>query len=198
LTYYEIRSDCYRSDLGIKDIAAEADHFDNIATTYIVKKSGKIIGGARTIHSKPDAFHRLPLEESGFSLDEAMPRLQLRTKSYCEISRLAILPEYRAPAVIEYLVRFMFAFLEYHDTHYLFTNSPLVQARTYRKITNGLGYNYAILTDLEMPVQTVYSALQRVVLSVMPFNQSMHIGRDTTGNNGFSNLEYLPLINKAA
>lgn len=171
--------------------------FDRIGTIFIVRKAGKIIGGARTIASTPTNPNPLPLEAEGFSLKRSLPRLQLEYRRYAEISRLAILPEHRHGGVSEYLIRFMLAFLEYQDTDYLFTNAPLVQARSYRKIIGGLGYNYTILTELKMPVHPLYASLRNVVLSVSPFNQRVHIEK-ILSNSEFVGIGYQPQVDQAA
>lgn len=194
--YFSIRSECYKNDLGIDSVASTADQFDVVANIFIVRKFGKIVGGARTITCKPGSSQLLPLEAEGFSLREALPSLQLEKATYSEISRLAIHPDFRNIETTEYLIRFMFAFLECEDSNFLFTNAPMIQARAYRKMICGFGYNYKILDEVKMPVQKVYNSLKNVVLSVAPLDRSLHIVQASSNNWGDGS--YPPQIEKAA
>jgi len=173
--YFQLRSQCYYEDLGIPHAKTGPDCFDAIGDVFILKKEGKVIGGARAILSQPDYPYLLPLELEGFCLPAALPAFHLQKKRYGEISRLAILPQHRSLLATECLIRFMLAFLEAAGADYLFTNAPLVQARSYRKVFGKMGYHYKILQGIDMPTQSIYSSLEHVVLSAMPFNQAVRI-----------------------
>lgn len=132
-----------------------------------------MIGGCQTIISRPNAKTTLPLEKEGFRLSSCIRGLGLEQRSYCELSRLAILKEHRSEAVLEMLIRFEIAYAKHIGINYIFINAPIVQARAYRKFCRNLGFDFQLLhRTIAMPVQDVYQRLNRVVLSVMPFDEN--------------------------
>ena len=172
--YITICKTCYQDDLGIAQIDVNFNASGGPHTLFITK-NGMLIGGC-AIYVKNGAEQTyLPLESNLFTLKEVLPSLIHDDTRYCEFSKLSILPTYRSEALLASFIDFKFRFCMKEKIDYLFVNAPYIQARSYRKLSKRLGFDFTILPEVPMPVKEVYSGLNKVVLSAMPFNQNEKI-----------------------
>lgn len=158
--YYNLRERCYQVGLGLNSFSGAADEYDASGHILLAKDRGKIVAGARITASTPQHRVQLPLEEPGFVMKDLFPELDLEHKGYCEVSRFAISPEQRFTYCLEEMIQRLTDKSVELGCHYFFAVAPLVQARCYRKIHRGMGYDYRILSQVEVPPKPVYGGIK--------------------------------------
>lgn len=116
----------------------------------------------------------LPLETDDFVLLDELPQYNLSSRDYCEFTRLVIAPEYRSEkdVMIRILLNAMSQYSIQNDYSYLFSISPKVQARYYKRVFSSLGFRYKVLDGVYGKADELYSSLKDVVLSIMPFQEN--------------------------
>ena len=152
--YYQIREQCYRRvPDGPKDFDGSEDMFDRMSDIMIVRANNQIIGGARIYGRTNKNDPNLPLEEDGFLLKNLFPDKQLDRVSYCEFGRMAVLEQFRSKVLLKTIVVNLCQMSIARGYKYLFTMSPLQQARCYRMIINEIDFphKYNIYRDIELP-----------------------------------------------
>lgn len=168
--YHRVRERCYQEDLGIDSADTQQDLYDAIADTLIIKKNRQVIGGCRIISSMQRSRNLLQMEKDGLNLQAEFRTLQLETKNYCEMSRLAILKDYRSAKTLDIFIRFMFTFCINKGLDYLFVLAPSLQARCYKKMTRRMGFDYTLLHDMSLSTYQKYPHLEKMTLCAMPFD----------------------------
>jgi hypothetical protein len=92
--YFELRALVYRrhyphlsEDFGREDPLDRRSHI-------VVGHQERVVAGGRITVSRPRQPQRMPMEESGFRLADALPRFPLARQAYAEFSRVAVDPAY--------------------------------------------------------------------------------------------------------
>jgi hypothetical protein len=94
--YFELRSVVYRrhyphlaEDFGKEE---KLDSLSHIVVGY----QDRVVAGGRITVSRPGRPQRMPMEESGFRLAEALPDFGLGRRPFAEISRMTVDPAFAA------------------------------------------------------------------------------------------------------
>jgi hypothetical protein len=169
--YYEVREYCYRRvKNGPREFDGQADSFDSLSDTLVITHKNKTIGGARITSSSAECRTLLPAEQEDFNLIKNFPELDLHQKKYCEVSRLAVLPEYRSLDLLEKVMLILTLRAARQRNQYLFTVAPLLQSRCYRRVYVQLKSEapYIIHADKELPQKdrAEYGSLKMLISSI--------------------------------
>lgn len=152
--------------------AAKADAFDITSHTMIVSRGRHCIGGGRLTVSTKEHREPLPMEASGFSLEHTFPELQISKRNYAELSRVAILPEFReGPIVAEVARRFAKKAIE-EGAEYVFSMGTISQAHTLRSALQLFGLRCDIRTDINIPDQVDYESVH-MAIAVLDLRQQV-------------------------
>jgi hypothetical protein len=106
------------------------------------------------------------MEKPDFSLKAALPELDLAHHTYCEFSRLAILPDFRAGKVFPEMASRFIRRAVAEGVEYAFNMAPLPLARNYRQAMKAFGLNWNIRSDIKIPDREEFEGI-KMVLSVM-------------------------------
>lgn len=163
--FYHLRRDMYLRTWGLSDFPLK-DADDTRSHTLILRVGRQCVGGVRMIVRTPRSRKLLPMEQAGVSLQDALEGVNLRRVNYCEISRLARLPEYRGfeytLGVHYHLRRKALA----HDVRYAFILSPGSNARMYRRTIVNEPEPYLILDHVSVPEKEEYEGIRMVVSAI--------------------------------
>ncbi|OMH38015.1 hypothetical protein [Motiliproteus sp. MSK22-1] len=161
--YYNIREECFRRELGIQSFDGGENDFDRWGRILIVRDGDRCIGGARLSGSTPYSPGLLPLENNGFMVLKVFSKLALEGKSYCQWTRLALLPEYRSMENLQALALSMIQNARACGYSYAFSVAGSNRSRLYRKIYKVLDYDYEIRTDLSVPAEQGFMGLEHLL-----------------------------------
>ena len=163
--FYHLRRDMYLRTWGLSDFPLK-DADDTRSHTLILRVGRQCVGGVRMIIRTPRSRKGLPMEQAGVSLENALEGVNLKRISYCEISRLARLPEYRGfeytLGVHCHLRRKALA----HDVRYAFILSPGSNARMYRRTIVNEAEPYHILDHVKVPEKEEYEGIRMMVSAI--------------------------------
>lgn len=163
--YYKIREALYRRDLHLENFSGEEDQYDLDGDIVIVRIGQEVVGGGRINYSKPQSRIPLVLEEEGFYIAELFPDLELENEVYCEISRLALSEQYRCgKKVISLLIEKIVERAKLSGVKYIFTVSPMIQAKIYKMIGRTLGLDFKI-SAIKVPAKEIYGGITMVLSS---------------------------------
>lgn len=156
--YFELRKEIYMQDFNLNDFSDHEDDYDNKEYTHIlvVCDKDKIIGGSRIIIHPKKSDVLLPVESQSFSLKDTFPDLALENKSYSEVNRTVLLPEYRQGKIGENIVYNVILHSKVCGAEYLFAIGPAVQARNNRKHCRKFGINFNIMEEVTVPDKASY------------------------------------------
>lgn len=165
--YFEVRQKTYADHLGLKYFSGKLDWEDLNSEILLVLSGEECVGGARlTVHSDEVNPH-LPLEEKGFILKELFPDLNLENATYGELSRLALLSEYRDGIQSEILYEHIGDKCKELNIKYLFSVSPYNQARRVRRVALSHGFGAEIFKDIRVPPKPIYEGVEMVLSMVI-------------------------------
>jgi hypothetical protein len=169
--YYMLREQIYVQDFNLSDFSEHIDDYDEKEYTSIlvVCDKGKVIGGVRVIFREQFSDTLLPIESEKFLLKNVLPKLALEDKSYTEINRLVLLREYRNGVVSQQILSMLVAKSKLLGANYFFAISPLVQARSYRKLYNQIGVDFKIMDEVNVPDKEYYHG-KKMYLSMIELN----------------------------
>jgi len=169
--YYTIREDVYTSHFKLQDYSTHEDIYDEQEFTKIlvIKDGEKIVGGARIIFHYKNSGTLLPFETMDFQLANELPQYNLKNKSYCEVDRTALLPEYRQGGIGEKIVELATIESKLSGADYLFTIGPAIQVRNNRRHCYNLGINFKVLDNVP-PEHPSYEG-KRMYLTVTDLNK---------------------------
>lgn len=156
--YFFIREYAYRADLHLKHFTGQEDEIDKYSHQLIIRKGHYCIGGARMTVSTPENRVLLPLESDKFKVLNMLPELQ--PLSFCELGRLAILPEYRQQGCLEQLFKLAADTAIELGCSYVMGVSPPVTARRFADAYHRLGYESHIREDILAPVKEIHEHLE--------------------------------------
>jgi hypothetical protein len=151
---------------GLKNFCGQEDNFDAQSTIVIARKGLQCIGGGRLTVSSPTNRRALPMEKEGLALTSLFPELDLNETTYCEFSRLAILPEFRSGNVFIEIARKFVTKAMAEGAEYAFNIAPLPLARSYRQAGQAYGLKWDIYSHVEIPQREEYEGI-KMVISVM-------------------------------
>lgn len=154
--YCKIRKQIYESFYHI-ELEENPDKQDESAEIFVVRIKGKCIGGARIVPHDPSLENKLGFETEKFELLKVFPELE--GKSFCEFSRLAILPEYRNGKYSIRLYKVMRDYSLANGYQYAFAFAPIIPARQYRMAFAKMGYKIEILEEIKGFCNPLYSHL---------------------------------------
>ncbi|MBL0319327.1 MAG: GNAT family N-acetyltransferase [Alphaproteobacteria bacterium] len=151
--YYDIVKNVYRNEMHIRNInlpEVDPDEFDFQSDFLIILSNGVCVGGARITTSYPKNKNLIPLENENFPLSTFIPDLQYH--AYSEISRLAVLPEFRKQGLVADLFRYIIIRSLDNNISSIFAKSSKIHTINYRRSIKKLGldincFNYPFKND---------------------------------------------------
>lgn len=172
--YFELRKNIYIQDFNLQDFSDHEDNYDDKEYTHIlvICDGNRVIGGARIIVHQRNSDEILPIESEFFRLKDTFPNLSLHNKSYSEVNRTVLLPEYRQGKIGEEIVRLCALKSKLCGADYLFTVAPKVQARNNRKHCSNLGINFTIFENISVPEKPSYRG-KRMFLTLTNLQQPL-------------------------
>lgn len=162
--YYFIRQYVYQNDLKVPNFPTGEDSVDQRSHIIIARIGHFCIGGLRLTISTKASPEKLTMERGDFNLCSFIP--ELIGTNYCDIGRVAILPQYREYAPLPEMLRLAAEIAKSYECQFLFGASPPSLARLFQKIFRQLGYRYATRSDIEPPVGKENQHLQLIFQTV--------------------------------
>lgn len=147
--YYFIREHVYRQDLQVKTFSGAEDAIDRRSHLIIARIGHFCIGGLRLTISKPSNPQKLALERGAFDIHQYVPGL--KDICYSDVSKVAILPQYRDSLAIHRMLNLAADIALQHDCHFIFGASPPPVARLFQRTFRHLGYREELRPDVPMP-----------------------------------------------
>jgi hypothetical protein len=147
--YFFIREHVYRNDLQVKTFSGAEDEIDRRSHLIIARVGHFCIGGLRLTISKPESPQRLGLERGDFNLHDYLPGL--KNINYSDISRVAILPQYRDSKAVQRMLSLAADIALQHNCCYIFGASPPAVARRFQRTFHSLGFREELRPDVPMP-----------------------------------------------
>jgi hypothetical protein len=173
--YFEIREKVYVETFNLADFSTHYDNYDYHTNTdvLVVKCNEKVIGGSRLTFHYQNNDLRLPMEDEDFLLEEILPDFNLKKKIYAEITRMAVLPEYRKGREVgDLIIGLQVSQAIYKGAEHLFTVAPAIQSRNNRRRFNHLGYPTEIRQDINVPDKPAYEG-RSMYLSITEIKNQM-------------------------
>lgn len=161
--YYQIREACFRQQLGIESFDGSEDAEDRAGHILIARDGERCIGGARISGTTPENPQTLPMESDGFMLEEIFPDLEQQGRSYCQWTRLALLPEYRTTDVLRAQCLALIEASAALNYSYAFNVAGTTRARLYRRLHKNLGYDYEICNHVSIPAEEGFTNLEHLL-----------------------------------
>ncbi len=144
--YYQLREQCFRSELGLVDFDGSEDDQDRRSQIMVGLKEGRVVGGVRI--------------SPHITLASQLEQLGLRSEVCCMWERFAIAPVMRTLDVFRHFsTHLVNASLEtgYHNAMVL---SSLPNARFYRRCHSALGVKFHIHRHVPHCAQGAFSGLE--------------------------------------
>lgn len=152
--YYVLRQEIHNRTFSSQDIDALSDAIDASSHLLVMRKGKQVIGGVRLVINSPRKPQRLPMEEKGCQLDVYFPDIKTKEKSYCEASRIIIIPELTSFEAGKAMLAHIYRKAQASGVYYVFTMASSAEERTYMRYSRLLGYtctkvltNYAPIVD---------------------------------------------------
>ncbi len=147
--YYYIRQHVYQKDLQVATFCGAEDEIDRRSHLLVARIGHFVIGGMRLTISTRERPEKLTLERGDFSIHDHLP--YLRDENYCDLGRVAVLPEYRDSKALHQLFQLAINIAQQHGCKYLFGASPPAAARLFQRTFRHLGYRDELRPDIPMP-----------------------------------------------
>ncbi|MBL0318238.1 MAG: GNAT family N-acetyltransferase [Alphaproteobacteria bacterium] len=176
--YLKIREYVYITEFNLGSYEDHRDEYDHDPNTAIVvvRKGNQVIGGSRCTMRVKGSNNLLPHESDEFKLIDNLPELKLRNKSYIEVTRMALLPEYRDDGTIaRNLIELQIQGSIEKGATFGFTVTPLIQARNNRNHIRRIGFNMVMRPDIIIPDKPLYRG-RKMVLSTIDFTKPHVVG----------------------
>jgi hypothetical protein len=144
--YYQLREQCYRSELGLTDFDGYEDEQDKRSQIMVALQAGRVVGGVRIA--------------SHITLVSQIDQLGLNREFCCMWERFAIAPVMRTRDMFrEFSIHLLDASRErgYQNAMVL---SSLPNARFYRRCHSALGVKFKIHRPVPHCAQGVFSELE--------------------------------------
>ena len=160
--YYRLREEMFISVWGLEHFSGAEDSFDKHSSFIIARQGHQCVGGARITVSNTAHRSALPMEKNDFVLKDLLPELSLDSCAYGEISRLAILPDFRKGQILPEMLRRAIRWGIAEGLQYAFTLSPVALARNYRQLGQVFGIDWKI-SDIAIPQREEYEGIKMVL-----------------------------------
>ena len=164
--YYNLREDAFINVWKLNNYSGAEDDFDRKSLILVARQGKQVVGGCRLTLSTPSNPQTMPMEKEDFVLNKVLPELDLTKRTYCECSRLAILPDFRAGKVFPTLQAHFIRRALAEGSEYAFTMAPLPLARNYRQSANAFQLQWDIRRDVAIPDREEFEGI-KMVLSIM-------------------------------
>lgn len=153
--YYRLRVDMYRHVHGVVGFNYEPDEYDRMSHILIARVGKLCIGGARITVREPDEEWLLPMEHENFKLRDVFPQYELHRHLHGEASRFALLEDYNNKDVLYTMCSLINRKTQELGLEYGFCRSPMVLARTWKRITNAVSAYRAEIAEESAPNQDI-------------------------------------------
>jgi hypothetical protein len=161
--YYRLREEMFISVWGLNHYSGSEDIYDNGSHILISRRGLQVVGGIRLTISSAAQRQQLPIEGMGIDLQSLFPELDLKNSTYCELSRLAILPEFRDGDMVGqggvHWVRRAIA----EGVDYAFNIAPVPLARNYRQSMQNYGFQWKIRNDIKIADRESFEGIKMMV-----------------------------------
>lgn len=161
--YYRIREYCFRQDLGLISFDGSEDEFDRTGLILIARDGDHVVGGARISGKAGPRGLPLPMEREGMALDPWFPQLRRQELTYCQWTRMALLPGYRTVDILREACRAMIEVARREGYAYAFNIAGMNRARLYKRLHSNLGVEYRILEQVPVPVERGFHGLPHLL-----------------------------------
>lgn len=176
--YFAVRKQVYMSDFELNDYADHEDIYDDLSySSFIIAKDGdKVIGGTRIVIRTPENDFLLPLETDVFQIANVMKDNDpiISQKSYSEVNRTVLLPEYRGGTIYSELCKRCSRYNWKLGISYVFAVNPLIQARNTRNQLAPAKIKYRTLLDVKVPERDFYHG-KKMFLSYVDINETIPV-----------------------
>jgi N-acyl-L-homoserine lactone synthetase len=176
--YFDIRKRVYTETFNIADFSTHDDKYDDPQYTdfLIVQAGEKVVGGSRLTYHYKDTDMRLPMEDDNFILEDIFPSMSLRDKTYTEITRIAVLPDYRIGREVgKKMIELQLVQSVQKGAEYMFAVTPLVQVRNKRIHFQQLGYKMKTCNDVVVPDKPAYDG-KKMYLAMADIHNKFPVG----------------------
>lgn len=180
--YYQIRERCFQTDLGLVSFDGSENEYDRRGLVLIARDGDKCVGGARISGRTRDHGRRLPLEQEGLDLQSWFPQLKHRCTAYCQWSRMALLPEYRAVDILREFCKATIGLSLRQGYEYAFNVAGMKQARLYKRLHSSLDRDYRIFQNIPVPVERSFVGLPHLLSVTYLREHCPEIGAVASGN----------------
>lgn len=164
--YFLMREAMFVSVWGLKQFSGDQDHFDDVSHVMVARRGLQVLAGGRLTISTSAKPQLMPMEGGDMRLKDMFSDLALEGRTFCEFSRLAILPEFRAGPLFPELAQRFIRRAVAEGVDYAFNMAPVPLARSYRQSMMSFGLNWEIRPDLQVPDREEFEGI-KMVLSVM-------------------------------
>ena len=164
--YYRLREDMFISVWGLEHFTAQEEAHDRVSDIMVAHQGLHCIAGGRITISSPNHRVALPMEKEDFQIQQLMTDLDLADHTYCEFSRLAILPDFRGGVVFPEMARRFIRKAISEGVEYAFNIAPIPLARSYRQTMQMFGLKWELCPSVKIPEREEYEGI-RMMLSVM-------------------------------
>lgn len=173
--YFKLREQIYIKDFNLVNFSDHEDGLDNKDFVHIllVIYKNKVIGGLRIIMHDKNSDILLPLESKENRLKDILPNLNLDKISYNEVNRFVILPEFRIGFIAERIIYEVIMYSKILGSSFLFTVTPAVQARNFRKHCRKFNINFNILENVAVPYKPSYRG-KKMILSLIDLTKTIY------------------------
>ncbi|WP_207061492.1 GNAT family N-acetyltransferase [Motiliproteus sp. SC1-56] len=168
--YYQIREACFREDLGLAAFNGGEDQFDRDGVILVALDGDRVIGGIRLSAGRSRAG--TPLQHEGVDIPALFPQLRKSPGSYCQLTRLALLPEYRNLDTVKQVIQASAEFAAEQGFDYAFNVADKSRARLYKRVLSLHGFGYQIMEQVEIPAEQGFVGLPHL-LSVIKLGESV-------------------------
>lgn len=176
-SYYKIRETCFRKDLLLSNFNGSEDKYDKEGHILIARVGNHCIGGARINGNSPKTSTRLPIENDNFIVKDLFPDLALEDHSYCQWTRLALLPEYRTMDAVKALCLSLTRVSTDLGFKYAFNVTGSARARLYRRLAASGGMRYKICNHIKIPAEPGFNDLEHLLSIAILQENSLQISK---------------------
>ena len=174
--YFAIREQTYKTAIGANFYAGE-DENDSKSHIVLALAGDNCIGGIRITVSSPEKPMTLPTECNVFQFSKIYGELDFSNLTYCEATRLAILPDFSngsvLPRLFEEATRFGTQEL---GVEMVFGRSASTQTRAFRTHYKNMGYDLIIRRDIKPPSTGMDASIVQIFgIDVTPDRKYQHI-----------------------
>jgi hypothetical protein len=160
--YVQLRDHIYARELGFR---APRDRFDELSRVlYISNSDGSLAGGARLI---PRTSLGLALEYNGFALSDHLAAEFIASRSCFEVSRIAIIPQFRSFKLSVEVFRAMQEEVERYPSPCILTIAPFRLAQMTRRFTHEIDRKCIVIRNLALGELSSYRHLREMCMCVI-------------------------------